>query len=767
MIIVFPYGHDQLKISRLPFATMAIISICIIVYFPASSAFDADEKEEAAAGQKVDKYKENHKYIKLPDDMVTKMPEDFQFVYARRQEWIRWYRESPEEVNDFLGDWVKTAGRGPSDISGPLEDLAKDLRSMPGLHAVRARKDVGGNYKAAAVSSEAKAAFLLDLRGTSMAELDEQQGEFDRLYLKYKKNLQSSSLDRFAFIPTRPSLLGVIAHQFIHTRLFYLIFNMLFFWLAAVKLEDLWSRPVFIAVFLFCGIVGALTHMTMHPESAVPYIGASGAVAGMMGACLIRLAKTKIQFFYAYWFFSVSPKVGTFKAPAFMMLSLWLIGEFFSAAFFGSEAGAYWSHIGGFAAGAAIAVVFKIIRFEQVVLGVEPEISAGPEKEPISAFQRQRPKLSASGGANVKPASKAAAAPKKRVSSDRGDFAPGPLKEDKLDEGIFIPGLSDIDLPVGDSPGSDSVPRLSEIDLPPLDEMDQDDISLGASSPDAPTKDNTTEGVPDAEPGVPEELVLSSTDTSTLDRLAEEAFKSELTGDTSPEPKQATSDIPSVDHADSKPPSSIPDDLTPLAFLPTMSVPARETTEKEKDEEFHIELPSPISLSGLEGRPIPTKPTQTTIREVELLKIREDGLSVAMYGSGSFMIPAEEIRYIAIGRIENVDKAGAQKFFTSGIVPKEPTLVITAIKRKITGQERDVILCYAMEDSKLRYDKLMRSTFATRHRNFIALTKIMLRFYKNAEYMPCPGAVGDNNLPIYNDVDEFFGYIEKYAGQHP
>lgn len=747
MLVVFPYSHEQLVLSRLPFATMAIILLCVVFYFPVSRVKEAEDKSRDEAAERVKKLEQGNKYLKLPDEIVAKMSTDFREVYSRRQEWLDWYRQSPEEVNEFIRDWVRAAGRGPSDMSGPLEDLANDLRSMPGLHSVRASKEAAKDFKLAAVSSEAKVSFLMAARRIGKTLMDEQQAEFDSAWSDYRTKLASSRLDKFAFIPSKPSMLGVIAHQFMHPDFFHLLINMLFLWVAAVKLEDLWSRPVFIATFLFCGIAGALAHMTDDPQSSTPLMGASAAVAGLMGACLIRLSKSKIQFLYAYWFFSVSPKVGTFKAPAFVMLSIWLAAQIFSAAYFGVDATAPWSQIGGFGVGLVIAVVFKAIRFEQTVLGLEPEVHVDPRRAPLVAFQnRSRPAPRSAPRQEVR-RPRPEPEPKPRPAPLSEPPAEAQPEEEVLKDSLFLPNLAEIDLPTDDAPEPKrQISGLSQLELPPIEELEQSLALPGLDPLDLPELDKPDESIGEPEQ---ERAILSKADTSMLDDLAVEAFKADLAQIEAPVPEAQIHQGPNLASE------------MPLPYLPTMAVPA-----SDQEEERHIELPAPISLGGLEGRPFSTKPIQITIREVELQKVRESGLSVTMYGSGSLMIPAEEIRHIAIGRIEKIDEGSSKKYFTSGTPPKGPALVLAAIKEKIAGKERDVILGYAIDDSKLRYEKLMRSTFATRQRNFIALTKIMLRFFKNASYMPCPGEVGENNLPIYKDADEFFGHIEEYLRQH-
>jgi len=113
-------------------------------------------------------------------------------------------------------------------------------------------------------------------------------------------------------------------------------------------------------------------HAGMFPGSHVPLVGASGAIAALMGAFMIRLYNTRIYFWY-FFFFGFRMKSGTFKAPAYAMLPLWLLQQLFEAykgAHMASGGGgvAFWAHIGGFLFGAAIALIFKFTGFEENVL---------------------------------------------------------------------------------------------------------------------------------------------------------------------------------------------------------------------------------------------------------------------------------------------------------------------------------------------------------------------------------------------------------------
>jgi membrane associated rhomboid family serine protease len=381
-MFIIPFGHDDMVLSRLPFVTIGIIAICLIVYFPTSHRIEKDARKKAAAAEQADKYFQEHDYLKLPDSLLAKMPKTFVEIYDKRQEWVAWYLESPDEVAAFLGDKPEVEiDRKP--VLHTLDELFEAVRSMPGSRMA----EIGDVQKDIALSTESKRGFLERLSVLGPARIMEEQGEIDRLAGQLERIDRESLLKKLAYRPSHPKLVGLVAHQFLHGGLLHLIFNMLFLWIAAIKLEDIWTRPVFLCAYLICGIAGALAHGLAHPDSTVPLIGASGAVAGLMGAFLNRLTRTELHFFYAYWLIRLTPRWGTFKAPAYLMLPIWFVGELGSAFLFSGEQVAYWSHVGGFATGAVIALAFKLFKFEERVLGREPEVRVKPEAMPLIAFQ--------------------------------------------------------------------------------------------------------------------------------------------------------------------------------------------------------------------------------------------------------------------------------------------------------------------------------------------------------------------------------------------
>jgi len=205
-----------------------------------------------------------------------------------------------------------------------------------------------------------------------------EQEQLDRLVARCLESLDTHPYMRFGLIPKEFSLLGLLTHMFMHAGWIHLLGNMLILYLAGPYIEDVWGRPLYCAFYLGAGIVAALAFVARQPELEVPLVGASGAIAGVMGAFLVRYWKTRIRFFYMVGVFIR----GTFWAPAWLMLPLWLVEQLFMAALTDNLQGqggvAYTAHIGGFAFGAGAAWLIRSKSIEERYLNpaIEQKVSA-------------------------------------------------------------------------------------------------------------------------------------------------------------------------------------------------------------------------------------------------------------------------------------------------------------------------------------------------------------------------------------------------------
>ena len=188
------------------------------------------------------------------------------------------------------------------------------------------------------------------------------QGEMDRLEQEFAELEHNSILLHYAFVPAHPNALSYITANFLHGGWMHIIGNMWFLWLAGAILEDTWGRVIYPIFYFLAGAMALQFYAWASPGSLVPTLGASGAVAALMGAFLVRYPKTRIEML---WLFGFGFRSYRFWARAYWLLPIWLLMEVFSGALFGASSGvAHWAHVGGFVFGALGAVGLRYSGLE-------------------------------------------------------------------------------------------------------------------------------------------------------------------------------------------------------------------------------------------------------------------------------------------------------------------------------------------------------------------------------------------------------------------
>jgi membrane associated rhomboid family serine protease len=198
--------------------------------------------------------------------------------------------------------------------------------------------------------------------------LQQQQEQFDELVGEFFSTLGRSSSRALGLVPVDVRLHSFLTYQFAHGGWWHLIGNLFILFLAGPFIEDVWGRPLFGVFYLAAGAFSGLMFVLRYPSLDAPLIGASGAIAGVMGAFLIRYWHTKIRFFYWFFFFFV----GTFDAPAWLMLPLWFFKELFFAHAMdtiapgrGGGPVAFWAHVWGFVFGVVVAYAISHFKVEE------------------------------------------------------------------------------------------------------------------------------------------------------------------------------------------------------------------------------------------------------------------------------------------------------------------------------------------------------------------------------------------------------------------
>jgi membrane associated rhomboid family serine protease len=166
----------------------------------------------------------------------------------------------------------------------------------------------------------------------------------------------------FGLVPAAFSWVAVLTSMFLHGGLLHFGANMLYLWIFGDNGEDRMGHGRFLAFYVLCGIAAALAQTAMVPDSIIPMVGASGAIAGVMGAYLVLYPRSRIVTLLPIFFF-----IQLVEVPAIFFLGIWFLLQFVSgvgsiaSATGGEPAGgvAFWAHIAGFVAGVSGVLVFR------------------------------------------------------------------------------------------------------------------------------------------------------------------------------------------------------------------------------------------------------------------------------------------------------------------------------------------------------------------------------------------------------------------------
>ena len=184
-------------------------------------------------------------------------------------------------------------------------------------------------------------------------------------------------INTFGYIPARlfnPEAYGfnrvqivitLITSLFLHGGVVHLFGNMIYLWVFGGPVEDALGHVRYLIFFIVCGIVGSLVHTMIFPRSPIPSIGASGSIAGILGAFLVLRPRARIVTLFplvVYWAMA--------EVRALVFLPVWFAMQFFNGFLTLAAAArteqvvgvAWWAHIGGFIFGAMIGIGVRIFR---------------------------------------------------------------------------------------------------------------------------------------------------------------------------------------------------------------------------------------------------------------------------------------------------------------------------------------------------------------------------------------------------------------------
>lgn len=296
--MLIPLRHENMEGRRWPVVTFALIALNILAFLGTHWAIEAQEPERAENRMHIIVLAAQHPELNMPDDV-----EKFVSEVKKR---------APEAA------WQKLASRKRQ----PAAEWDGETRAFD--------------------------------------DPQELQSQMDTLAQRFTELQNSSILENYGFVPAHPKPISYLTSIFLHIGWLHLIGNMWFLWLAGFILEDRWGRVIYPIFYLLAGIAASLVHTMANPSSIVPTLGASGAVAALMGGFLVRFPKLKIEMLWYLFIFRIR-----FKAPAYSLLPLWLLMEVFYGSLFGQASGvAHWAHVGGFVFGALAGLIISRTSLE-------------------------------------------------------------------------------------------------------------------------------------------------------------------------------------------------------------------------------------------------------------------------------------------------------------------------------------------------------------------------------------------------------------------
>ena len=170
-------------------------------------------------------------------------------------------------------------------------------------------------------------------------------------------------ISTYALTPAAPSVITVFTSMFMHGGLMHIIFNMWFLWIFGDNIESVLGHKRYVLFYLLCGVGAALAQIQINTGSQIPMVGASGAIAGVLGAYLIRFPRATVHVLVILIIF-----ITFIRVPAMVVIGIWFLSNL--TAGLGTlgieETGgtAWFAHLGGFVSGVVLNQAFKQIRID-------------------------------------------------------------------------------------------------------------------------------------------------------------------------------------------------------------------------------------------------------------------------------------------------------------------------------------------------------------------------------------------------------------------
>ncbi|MEO0293766.1 MAG: rhomboid family intramembrane serine protease [candidate division WOR-3 bacterium] len=189
--------------------------------------------------------------------------------------------------------------------------------------------------------------------------------KWKKKYDEFQEKMEGRVFKKYGFSPENFDFFTLFTSIFLHGSFTHLFVNIWFLWLVGLNVEDRWGRPFFLGFYLLSGVISDLVFMAITKVEG-PLIGASGAIAGVMGAFAIQYYKSKIYFLFICFLpfiYRIIPLYAWFYLP------LWFFTEILNAIYLTDYSNiAFWAHVGGFGFGALFAIILRLTGIEEKYL---------------------------------------------------------------------------------------------------------------------------------------------------------------------------------------------------------------------------------------------------------------------------------------------------------------------------------------------------------------------------------------------------------------
>lgn len=324
-----PIGHDQ-SIRRLPWVTIGIMVLCVLVQLHRTIfAPWPHELEEAQTRSEVADLAlvSAIERARMGPKVDSASPGSQLEAMAAQQQAV--------ENGEGIAGVGSVTSASPSAPSPTLEAFIPGAGSMTDEQIVAAVHE--GTVGSDAVVQVASA----------------------RIACRELKSMLDRDLARrMAYVPTTPFSAFMVLYAFAHAGWLHLVGNLIFLWLCGCNLEDRWGPVIFWVFYLTSAWVASLAYFFLHRGDMAPLVGASGAIAGAMGAFVVVFARARIEWMWIWWM-----KIRRFHTPAYVALPLWFVAQLVQIVLETSAGGggvAYSAHVGGFLFGVVAAGGMKL-----------------------------------------------------------------------------------------------------------------------------------------------------------------------------------------------------------------------------------------------------------------------------------------------------------------------------------------------------------------------------------------------------------------------